>query len=327
MKVVLACSAAGLVPFTYYVYTFTVKAHAEVPDGYSDMTHPSDFRIALASSLGFVTIEKIIKTVLKPIIAPLCKVQQEGKEKEKRVAKMASMLYKFMFFVFSVTWGWIVMKDAKNLPPALGGKGDVKRSFENYPYADHPKNLALYLQVTMGYHFGSLFTCMMEPHRTDFVEMMVHHSATVYLYGGSYLCNAIEAAGYIAFMHDIADVTATIVKFLGESSFKITGIVVFLIHIVIWMYTRNYLFPFFIYDLIKEPVQVWMDFSPFINYFFAYLLALLCFLHYYWLQMFFQVLYHYLSKGKLEDTYNDQKRQLEREEAAERAKQAKKKQA
>ena len=71
----------------------------------------------------------------------------------------------------------------------------------------------------MGYHVGGLAVHFIDSRRSDFLEMGLHHFMTIYLYGGCYMVNAWECGGVIAFLHDLADITTGLVKFLAESKF------------------------------------------------------------------------------------------------------------
>jgi len=43
--------------------------------------------------------------------------------------------------------------------------------------------------------------------KNDFVEMILHHSVTIYLLVGSYMFNLWEGGAIISFIHDASDIT------------------------------------------------------------------------------------------------------------------------
>ena len=151
LKVVIGGSALGLIPFTYYVWYFATNAPKEAPEGYTEFTHYTDFWICCVSAVVFMAIEKTFMTVLPAIVGPICKTQEDPNdptkalEKQRRVKKMSSMIYKSCFFTFSASWGYSIMRNTDWLPRNLGGIGDIKNLWNNYPYAKHEKDLALYL--------------------------------------------------------------------------------------------------------------------------------------------------------------------------------------
>jgi hypothetical protein len=71
--------------------------------------------------------------------------------------------------------------------------------------------------------------------------MGLHHVVCIYLYGGCYLFNAWENGAAIAYLHDIADITSNITRMLAETKYTNTLAVLFVFHIGIWFYTRNYM--------------------------------------------------------------------------------------
>ena len=138
----------------------------------------------------------------------------------------------------------------------------------------------------MGYHLASLVLTLAEPARSDYVEMMIHHLATLYLVFGAYFNNNLEIATTITFLHSIADITTGVVKFSAETVYLGFATVIFVIHIFIWAWTRNYFLPIIVWMVYDGGVPALDAHSPFITSFFAYLLSILVVLQYYWLFMF-----------------------------------------
>jgi hypothetical protein len=79
--------------------------------------------------------------------------------------------------------------------------------------------------------------------------MALHHIIAISLLGGCYLFNCWEVGSAIAFLHDIAAITANLVKALAESKFKMATVVVFITHMGLWFWTRNCVLPYFIYQI------------------------------------------------------------------------------
>ena len=150
----------------------------------------------------------------------------------------------------------------------------------------------------MGYHVGGLYTHFFGTRRNDFIEMALHHIVAIYLFGGCYLFNAWEVGGTIAFLHDIADITTSLVKTLVETKAEMATLVTFLTHMAIWFYTRNLNLPYMIYQIWNHPVDMG---SPIVKPFFCYLLGCMFLLHCYWFSLFVMMLAKYASKGTRED--------------------------
>ena len=76
--------------------------------------------------------------------------------------------------------------------------------------------------------------------------------------------NGIHIAVVIAFLHDIADIFVNLLKFFAESKYGNLAAGLFAIHLFTWGYTRNYLFFFYIRDLVIKPVPGMDEISLFI---------------------------------------------------------------
>ena len=98
------------------------------------------------------------------------------------------------------------MKDVYYLPPSLLGHGNMKLVYKDYPLHMWPNNMKYYYLGTMGYHVYGFIHHALEKKRNDFIEMLLHHFVTIFLYEFSYLCNFTVGGSIIMFMHDIADI-------------------------------------------------------------------------------------------------------------------------
>ena len=98
------------------------------------------------------------------------------------------------------------MKDADFLPASLLGVGDLSNVHKNYPRVPRPVGLKTYYLATMGYHLHMLLHHVKDHVRHDYMEMMLHHLVTMFLYGLSYLTNITLGGAVIMYLHDIADV-------------------------------------------------------------------------------------------------------------------------
>ena len=150
----------------------------------------------------------------------------------------------------------------------------------------------------MGYHLGALTEHFFHSRRSDFIEMALHHFLSLYLYGGSYLCNAWECAGVIAFLHDTAAITTDLTKLLTETKYKWATATVFFFHLGLWSYTRMYVYPILIYELSNYTPD--ME-SQVLRPIFVYLLSGLCVLHFYWFYIKMLILHGFCTKGSTED--------------------------
>jgi hypothetical protein len=225
------------------------------------------------------------------------------------------------------------MKDENWLPPQLGGSGAMVNCF--YTLDEPPtKAVKLYTLVQLGYHFQSLvYMLLLTPIRNDFLEMMVHHIATIFLIGCSFLSNYWAPGALVAFVHDIGDVTGCKLVYLyvcwifptrwcwktltirayylvdGIKSIVDTGstplvVVMYLVLLVSWAYSRLYVFP----DMIYHGVFILPEVNPSVSMVFLHpmntMLSMLQLLHVYWYGLFLVMGYTLLKTGKQEDIQN-----------------------
>jgi hypothetical protein len=128
--------------------------------------------------------------------------------------------------------------------------------------------------------------------------MALHHMVSVFLYGGCYLYNAWEIGAVIALIHDIADISTSMIKVLAETSYKLTTVAVFLVHMAVWFYTRNYGLPLAIMKIYETKIDLG---TPFNLHMFCYLLSCLVLLHYWWFYLFIKHLVKFATKGSTEN--------------------------
>jgi sphingoid base N-palmitoyltransferase len=146
--------------------------------------------------------------------------------------------------------------------------------------------------------------------QSDYVEMLLHHSVTIYLLFGSYFINIWECGAIIALLHDITDIPAHFAKAFGQTKLDIVTIPIFLFMMVIWFYCRNMMLPYCIYHVWTQGLA----YNTFDRYVFpergvtmpiyCYLLSCLVMLHYYWFYLFCSMLTKFVSTGKSEDVSN-----------------------
>ena len=118
---------------------------AKLPEGYTKFTKIEDCYVTGIATIAYMVIEKLFDLIMPTLMAPMCKVQEEGEEKKRRVDKMASQMFKLAHFIFSSVWLYVIAKDAEWFPWQLGGSGDFHTAFKDLPYADHVPGIDKYL--------------------------------------------------------------------------------------------------------------------------------------------------------------------------------------
>ena len=119
--------------FTKDVYDYVMIKWEKCPPGY-ELPRISDFWVTVAASLVFALLEYLFKQILYVFFIPYCKEQKNLKEREMRSKKGCFSIYRTIYFIFAVAWGYIVLKDQDYLPPSLGGSGDLLNGWKDFDY-------------------------------------------------------------------------------------------------------------------------------------------------------------------------------------------------
>lgn len=131
--------------------------------------------------------------------------------------------------------------------------------------------------------------------------MALHHVIAIFLCTGAYLLNLWETAILIAFIHDIAEVICNFVKLCAETQYHTVSVISFLYLMMVWFYTRIFVFSQFIYFIWSHNNQ--LDFkSPLVWPYMCYLLTCLLVLQCYWFLLFCKLIFRFIRSGITEDT-------------------------
>ena len=95
----------------------------------------------------------------------------------------------------------------------------------------------------MSVHTGGLLVHLYDARRNDFLEMLLHHTVTIYLLGFSYMFNVWETGTVVLFLHDSGEITVSLTRLFTETEYKKTTVGVFLSNTAIWFYARLIVFP------------------------------------------------------------------------------------
>lgn len=149
----------------------------------------------------------------------------------------------------------------------------------------------------MGFHLHSTVTHVIHKARNDFIEMFLHHAATLFLYGISYYLCRWEFGSIIMFMHDWADVPTSGIKCWSETVFLTPTLISLGFMSTLWLYTRIYLFPYVIYEAYR--VDPYEGNFPIVSSFCCIMLTSLFILHVYWFCILMIGVKKYVKKGKI----------------------------
>ena len=136
------------------------------------------------------------------------------------------------------------MKDEYFIPPMIGGTGDLYALESKFPIYEGPKGMKYYYLCTMGFHLYSMWIHFVQKARNDFIEMGLHHGATLFLYGVSYYLARYECGLIIMYLHDLADIPSAFLRCWSETLWSRTALFWGIAMITAWPYTRLYCYPY-----------------------------------------------------------------------------------
>jgi hypothetical protein len=135
----------------------------------------------------------------------------------------------------------------------------------------------------------------------DYVEMVLHHIVTVYLFAFSHFTNTI-VGGLVLLIHDSGDICIGFSRIFSETHNVLAVKIFFSSNCFIFAYTRLLIFPYVVYvSIIKIPVYA---VSPYMQPIFGFLMTCLFILHCYWFVLFLKIISNYCKTGHTEDLAN-----------------------
>ena len=181
-------------------------------------------------------------------------------------------------------------------------------NWERYPYHRLSDPIKLYYLIQLGCYFHQLMWCEVTSSRSDALEMILHHIATITLLSISYITNFTRIGSLILLTHDVADFFLEFAKCFNyikqnnKAYSKPCGIlcdILFGIFVVVFFVSRLIYYPFYIlnsYFFTKG--YCGYDFLG--GKFFSFCLLLLQCLHVYWFALIVVMVKKLLSPKGIE---------------------------
>lgn len=182
---------------------------------------------------------------------------------------------------------------------------DISNCWENYPYHYIDDDVWWYYTIGLAYFWSATFLQILGPGRSVFdkMQMMLHHVFTILLMVFSWTCNFVRIGTLVLLVHECADIPLLIAKMLVYANRKFLTDAIFVIFLISWVITRNYLYPFWIMR------SAFFDSQGYTKMPAAYLLkSLLCgllLLNVVWTVLIGGVLVKKLRAGSIEDVRSD----------------------
>lgn len=177
---------------------------------------------------------------------------------------------------------------------------DVNLCFKNYPHHSIDSGLWWLYMIALAFYWSMMFWQLCYPHGKDVAAEMVHHVVTIMLISFSWTGGFFRYGSLILLVHEPTDTPLLLGKLCRYADHHKYTDVLFGIFVVVWFYTRVYLFPFWLLRacFLDMPSSI-MSPAVYVQYGFISLLFVLNLL---WTIMISKVLIKKLITGeKLDD--------------------------
>ncbi|KNC73042.1 hypothetical protein SARC_14397 [Sphaeroforma arctica JP610] len=163
--------------------------------------------------------------------------------------KFSECLFKVLYYSSVFLYGVIVLY---NRPWAW----DLHQAYHNLPMHPIDGHITNYYIIQLAYYTACLVTLPVDNRRKDFVELVIHHIATVLLIAFSWYTNLWKVGTLVMVIHDAADVFLEIAKTFNYAGYQEIANHGFTVFAISFFFTRLVLFPIVIKSVIEKPVEI-----------------------------------------------------------------------
>jgi len=212
-------------------------------------------------------------------------------------------LYKFnesfiKLLYYYITYSSIcqILKYEENIFPDIS---NVWKDFENQIIS---LNTSAYYIFELSWYISEIF--FLSKSNKDFTVMIIHHIFTISLIGLSYIFGFHRIGILVLYCHNINDIFLESAKCLKYLGFIISSNICFIFLILSWIYSRLYIFPFYVLkSAMFDSYKILFSNENYnIIYYICntFLVGLLC-MHIYWFYLICKIAWKSIRSGKTED--------------------------
>lgn len=246
-------------------------------------------------------------------------MRQRNEVIERKVVKFVEAFWRFLFYAVFCVVGYHVMFHPEPVDWVL----DLHLCWTNYPFQPIPALMKFYYQVELGCYLHQLLWT--EVNRSDALEMILHHFATISLIGLSYLENFVRIGCIIMLVHDVADVfleSAKVFNYVSKNRkwcwiAKPCCDVLFGVFALTFFFSRLVIYPIFpLYSVFVHCMNETFGWNWSGAYIFSGFLLVLQFLHIFWFYLIGKMIYRMITTGIEKDERSDDEEVTEIEDCS-----------
>lgn len=285
-------------------------------------------------TLGLLTLSVLLVNWLVRLLAvqPICGLMikattGDARKLGPRSTKMAQSVMEILtysgFFVvgvqvlFNQAWVWPSAQWWTGGPSARGG--DARMTMRN--------DFRVFYLLYCARYIAGLISVFMEHKRKDFLEMVIHHSATALLVAASYYAGFNRIGGVVMVLLDVGDPPlhiAKVCRYLAidadqkevNGKYQTGADVWFVIFAIIFAVTRVGMYPYCVWSASVEAGQVWgnvantndlllLPYHGVPEIICVALLVILMLLQFFWFGLLLKAAWGIIVNGKVEDIRSD----------------------
>ncbi|KAM4570803.1 ceramide synthase 5-like [Fundulus diaphanus] len=175
---------------------------------------------------------------------------------------------------------------------------DTRQCWYNYPFQPLSPGQYNYYVAELAFYWSLMVSQFTDIKRKDFMIMLVHHLATIFLITISYGNNMLRAGTLVMCVHDASDIFLEAAKLANYAKYQRLCDTMFVVFSIIFFFTRLVIFPFWVVHSVL--VESWQIIGPYQAWWLINgLLLVLQTLHIIWFYLIARIAVKAIFKGKV----------------------------
>lgn len=218
--------------------------------------------------------------------------RRRAQSKPSEMQRFKETSWRFLFYLSAFWSGLYILWDKPWF-------WDTKHCWYGYPTQQVSADVWWYYMIEMAFYWSLVLSLFMDTKRKDFVEMIVHHIATLTLMSMSWSANMVRVGTLVLCVHDAVDYILEFAKLAKYCKYNRVCDGLFIVFTIVWFLTRLLIYPFrILWSTLFEATTI-VGMAP-VYYVYNGLLCILQVLHVLWFCMILRMAYYYVVKGQVE---------------------------